>query len=280
MFRFFLSRKAQVNRLPFALDHRFRFFVVEVICTKIGYLSANRRRRLLYSALMNNNAPFFDEVGYEKAESKLMSRLPLKVFELLPDEEFGTEGKAILATGIVGDSEREWFNSNWSFYYELIHREGQEFASIHLPSATIDGVGVDGVLSQDSVEITLHDPHAKGDFSIAGKLACGLALFMVLKDELGSYEIETFLSQAQPRRFGGVDIMWFLREFFEREGDLAEQWDFEAGGWKWGAPEECEVYVAEHITSGKNLGVMIYEDDGNTICLQIFENDWNRCVFG
>lgn len=228
---------------------------------------------------MNNNAPFFDEVGQEKSNSKLMSSLPLKAFELLPEEGFTTEGTAILAAGIISEPEREWFNSNWSFDYNVVSRNGHELVSIHLPSATINGVGVDGVLSQDSSEITFHDPYGKGDFSVAGKLACGMALFMILKDELGNYEIETFLGQAQPRHFGRVDLWWLLSEFFEREGERTDRSQFEAGGWNWGVPEECLVCVAEHITSGKYLGLMIYEDDG-TIQLRIFENDWNRCVFG
>lgn len=228
---------------------------------------------------MDDNIPFFDEVGYSKAESRLTSRLPLKVFELRPDQEFGTEGTVVLASGIVSDSEREWFNSNWSFYYEVITQEGQQFVSIHLPEATVNGVGVDGVLSQDSVEITLHDPFKKGDFSVSGKLACGMVLFMVLKDQLGSLEIGTFLGQAQPRRFGAVDLLWFLREFFEREGELSDRSDFEDGGWRWEAPAEFIAFT-EHISSGKHLGLILYEDDGNTIGLRIFENDWNRCVFG
>lgn len=66
--------------------------------------------------------PFFDEVGQREVTSSLLSSLPLKAFDLKPDIEDPEQGKASLAPGIVSEADRRWFNSNWVFDYEFIHK--------------------------------------------------------------------------------------------------------------------------------------------------------------
>ena len=223
--------------------------------------------------------PFFDEVGQREVRSSLLSSLSLKAFDLKPDIEDPEQGKASLAPGIVSEADRRWFNSNWVFDYEFIQDKGGRSVTIYLPDATLDGVGIDGTLSKGNASITLHDSN-QGDFVITGELACGIAMFLILGRELVDCSLKTFLGRApEVSRWGGVDAFWLFSEFFEREADIAEGWAFEAGGWKWGFPEEWDVYTAEHIASGKPLGLMLYFDDDNSCFLRIYKGDWNCCVF-